>query len=101
MAPSGGSWPRSTHGKQLLYVGPDGHLMIVDYQAKGDRFVAGNPRLWTEATFNAAGAFSPCDVAPDDKHVESIPRFVDSNDKDSVHVELLLNFFAELRRRIS
>jgi serine/threonine-protein kinase len=98
----GGSWPRfSRDGKQLFYLASDGHLMVVDYQGKGDSFVAGNPRAWMQATFNATlSVFAPYDVAPDGKHVVSIPRFSDSDDKGSVHVELLLNFFDELRRRI-
>jgi hypothetical protein len=39
-------------------------------------------------------------VAPDGKRIVSIPRFSDSDDKGSVHVELILNFFDELGRRI-
>ena len=97
----GGSWPRFTRdGKQLFYLGPDGHLMAVDYQAKGNSFEAGNPRAWADTTFNTAGAFSPYDAAADGKSVLSVPRFADSDDKGSVHVELMLNFFDELRRRI-
>jgi serine/threonine-protein kinase len=97
----GGSWPRFTRGaKQLFYLAPDGHLMTVDYQARGESFEAGNPRLWTEFTLNAAAALSPYDVAPDGKRIVSNPRFSDSDDKGSVHVELILDFFDELRRRI-
>jgi hypothetical protein len=97
----GGSWPRFTHdGKQLFYLAPDGHLMAVDYQARDGAFHAGNPRVWTETTLNAGGTFAPYDVTPDGKHIISVPRFADSDDKGSVHVELLLNFFDELRRRI-
>jgi serine/threonine-protein kinase len=97
----GGSWPRFTRdSKQLFYLGPDGHLMVVDYRAKGNSFEAGNPRVWADTTFNTAGAFSPYDAAPDGKSVVSVPRFADSDDKGSVHVELMLNFFDELRRRI-
>jgi hypothetical protein len=97
----GGAWPRFTRdGKQLFYLAPDGHLMLVDYQAKGDSFAAGVPRVWMQATLNAVGSFAPYDLAPDAKRVLSMPRFSDSDDKGSVHVELLLNFFDELRRRI-
>jgi serine/threonine-protein kinase len=97
----GGSWPRfARDGKQLFYVAPDGHLMAVDYQAKADSFEAGNPRVWTDSTLNAVGSLSPYDVAPDGKRIVAIPRSSDSDDKGSVHVELILNFFDELRRRI-
>jgi Tol biopolymer transport system component len=97
----GGSWPRfARDGKQLFYVAPDGHLMAVDYQAKPESFEAGNPRVWTEFTLNPAGSLSSYDVAPGGKRIVSIPRSSDSDDKGSVHVELILNFFEELRRRI-
>jgi len=97
----GGIWPRfARDGKHLFYVAPDGHLMAVDYQAKSDSFDAGNPRVWAELMLNAAGALSPYDVAPDGKRIVSIPRFSDSDDRGTVHVELILNFFDELRRRI-
>jgi len=97
----GGAWPRfARDGKQLFYVAPDGHLMAVDYQAKADSFEAGNPRSWTDSTLNAVGSLSPYDVAPDGKRIVAISRSSDSDDKGSVHVELILNFFDELRRRI-
>ena len=98
----GGWWPRfSGDGKQLFYLASDGHLMVVDYQAKGDSFAAGNPRPWTDTTFSATLSwFAPYDLAPDAKHVLFVPHFSESEDKASVHVELMLNFFDELRRRI-
>jgi serine/threonine-protein kinase len=97
----GGSFPRFTHdGKQLFYLGSDGHLMVVECQAKGDAFAAGNPRVWMETTLNATGSFEPYDVAPDGKRIVSVPRFADNEDKGSVHVELLLNVLDDLRRRI-
>jgi serine/threonine-protein kinase len=98
----GGWWPTfSRDGKQLFYLASDGHLMVVDYQAKGDLFAAGTPRAWTDTTFNTTLSwFAPYDLSPDAKRVLFVPHFSDSGDKGSVHVELVLNFFDELRRRI-
>jgi serine/threonine-protein kinase len=97
----GGSWPRFSHdGKQLFYLGNDGHLMAVDYQASGGAFLAGTPRVWAPIALNATGTFAPYDVAPDGKRIVCVPRFAESAESGSVHVELLLNFFDELRLRI-
>jgi serine/threonine-protein kinase len=97
----GGAWPKFTReSKQIFYLAPDGHLMVVDYQIKGDSFVAGNPRVWSEATVGAAGTYAPYDVSSDGKRVATVPRATGFDEKGSVHVELLINFFDELRRRI-
>ncbi len=56
--------------------------------------------MWAETTLNAAAGVAPYDLAPDGERIVSIPKFADSDDKGSVHVELLLNFFDELRRRV-
>ena len=98
----GGWWPRfSPNGKQLFYVASDGHLMAVDYSVKGSSFEAGTPRAWADTTFTSTlSLFAPYDLTPDGKRVLFVPHMSDSGDKGSVHVELVLNFFDEVRRRI-
>ncbi|MDQ2949127.1 MAG: hypothetical protein M3Y27_24845, partial [Acidobacteriota bacterium] len=95
----GGNSPVWAHdGKELLYKGPDNRVMAAAYTSDGGSFAASKPRLWSKAQIS--GEF---DLAPGGKRlVEARPRSDSSEDpKGSVHVTFLLNFFDEVRRRIS
>ena len=35
-------------GAELLYLAPDGRIMVVPYTAAGDAFQAEKPRVWSE-----------------------------------------------------
>ncbi|SPF39809.1 Serine/threonine protein kinase (fragment) [Candidatus Sulfopaludibacter sp. SbA4] len=97
----GGNWARFTRdGKQLFYEAADGHIMVVDYQAKGVSFLAGNPRRWTESPIYINGTFAHYDVAPDGKRIVAFQGPAGGEEKGSVHVTLMLNFFDELKRRM-
>jgi Tol biopolymer transport system component/predicted Ser/Thr protein kinase len=108
----GGKWQISTtggtysfwsrDGRELYYEGGDNRIMVVDYTAKGDSFAAGKPRVWSDAQIRppAVGS-SPLDLAPDGKRFAVFPMSgAAAEDKGSVHVTFLLNFFDELRRRV-
>jgi hypothetical protein len=46
---SGGIYPMwSRNGHELLFETPDRKIMAEAYTVKGDSFVAGKPRLWSE-----------------------------------------------------
>jgi Tol biopolymer transport system component len=106
--PSGGKWQISSgggnnypiwsrNGRELFYQGPDG-IMVVSYTAKGATFFPDKPLLWSghRLYVNPGKNY---DLAPDGK------RFVvleppEGEQKPETHVNLLLNFFDEVRRRV-
>ena len=106
----GGKWQVSSAGgdipiwsraaRQLFYRTPDDHIMVADYDAKGDSFLAGKPRLWTDRPIRNMTIIN-MDLAPDGKRFAVFPPAeVKEEEKGTVHVTFLLNFFDELRRRV-
>ncbi|MBK7925915.1 MAG: PD40 domain-containing protein [Bryobacterales bacterium] len=105
----GGRWQVSTgggqrplwsrDGRELLFLTSDGHVMAATYTAKGDSFVAGKPRVWTETRIGASATFGRnYDITPDGKRLAAI--VVDAEgDKLPTHLTFLLHFFDELRRK--
>jgi Tol biopolymer transport system component/predicted Ser/Thr protein kinase len=95
-------WSRS--GRELFYetLTPDNRMMVSTYSAKRDSFAADKPRLWsnTQILEPNVAAWS-LDLAPDGKRFAVFPRpDATGEQKGSVHVTVLLNFFDELRRRV-
>jgi serine/threonine-protein kinase len=94
-------WPRS--GRELFYESPDNRIMVSTYIAKGDSFAADRPRPWSKTQiFEPAIGYYNLDLAPPDgKRFAVLPRLESTGEqKGSVHVTVLLNFFDELRRRV-
>jgi hypothetical protein len=76
--------------------------MVAAYIAKADSFAADKPRAWssTQIVERNIGWWN-VDLAPDGKRFAVFPRpEATSEQKGSVHVTVLLNFFDELRRRV-
>jgi Tol biopolymer transport system component len=107
----GGKWQISTtggnppmwsrDGRELFFETLDNRIMVADYTAKGDSFVAGKPRLWSETQIRGTGAVVNLDLAPDGKRFAVFPMpDPKAEEKGSVHVTFLLNFFDEVTRRI-
>ena len=101
-ASDGISVPRwSRTGRQILFVTPDGQIMAVDYEIQGDSFRAGKPRPWTEARISSNMGRAIFDLTPDGQRVLTYVNPVDTvEQRSSVHVTFLLNFFDDLRRRL-
>jgi Tol biopolymer transport system component/predicted Ser/Thr protein kinase len=104
ISPGGGRhaiWSRN--GRELFYKSLDNRIMVATYTAKGDSFAADKPRLWsnTQILNTGPGIQWSMDLAPDGKRfaVFPIPEAT-GEQKGSVHVTVLLNFFDELRRRV-
>jgi eukaryotic-like serine/threonine-protein kinase len=107
----GGKWQISTggganamwsrDGRELFYESPDNHIMAATYTATADSFAADKPRPWSNTQiFEPVALRWNLDLAPDGKRFAVIPRpEAASEQKGSVHVTVLLNFFDELRRR--
>ena len=102
MSTSGGtnsSWSRD--GRALFYLSLDLRIMVVEYTATGESFVASTPRLWSATPVRATTTgFPPMDLAPDGKRFAVLPSEVVAGEKGSVHATFLLNFFDELHRRL-
>jgi serine/threonine-protein kinase len=98
----GGQFPIwSRAGRELFYESLDNRIMTVSYSAKGDSFDAEKPRPWSNTQLFDTGAIWNLDLSPDGKRFAVIPRpEATSEQKGSVHVTVLLNFFDELRRRV-
>jgi serine/threonine-protein kinase len=93
-------WSRS--GRELFYETLDNRIMVSTYTAKGASFAADKPRPWsnTQILDLTAGVWN-LDLSPDGKRFALIPKpEATSEQKGSVHVTVLLNFFDELRRRV-
>ncbi len=90
-------WPRN--GGELFYESVDNHIMVTDYIVKGDSFLPGKPRLWSQRQIFDSGSVH-MDAAPDGKRVVVFQAPETAENKGNVHVTVLLNFFDELRRRV-
>ena len=91
-------WARD--GKRLFYRLADGHVMVTEYQTSGDTFMPGKPRLWSEHVPWAIGFTRSFDLTPDGQRLavlEAASSAVEQHPQ--VQMNLLVNFFDELRRR--
>ena len=92
----GGTPIWSRHG-ELLYLGPDQHIVAVPYAARGDAFIAGKARRWSEIAVPIIGAQSAWDLAPDAKRMAAV---LPGDEKAAAsRLLLLMNFADELQRR--
>jgi serine/threonine-protein kinase len=94
-------WSRNE--RELFYTAPDDRIMVVSYIVRGGIFTADRPRRWSDAQTRPQWTdwFQTLDLAPDGKRFAIFPRSESaSENKGSLHVTFLLNFFDELRRRL-
>jgi serine/threonine-protein kinase len=93
------TWSRN--GRELFFYSPlDRRIRVADYAVKGDSFMAGKPRVWSQKSLMIARVGSTFDLAPDGKRF-AVALYPDgtSEPKPITHLTALLNFFDELRRR--
>lgn len=99
----GGAYPVwSQDGRELLYRALDSRFMAVDCARKGDSFVAGKPRLWSEKRLLMSvvgqGVF---DLTSDGRRVVMLAP-VDAEERTAQNDAIFLeNFLDEVRRRVS
>jgi Tol biopolymer transport system component len=98
---AGGQLPVwSRNGRELFFQSPDSRIMVVDYTAKGDSFIQGEPRLWSKQQLQYSGGNPNYDLAPNGKQFAVFPKVnIPAEENGAVHIAFLLNFFDELRRR--
>jgi serine/threonine-protein kinase len=94
------AWSRTAH--ELFFDTLDSHIMVAGYKVTGQSFEAEKPRIWSsvQIIFGGQAAWS-FDLAPDGKHIAALVSPGALGDQTpSVHVNVLLNFFDEVRRRV-
>jgi hypothetical protein len=93
----------SRNGRELLFLADRQRVMVVDYTARGDSFVAGQPQPWSEKSLLNLGSppVYTYDLAPAGKRF-AVVLYPDgtADEKPVTHVTFLLNFFDELRHRV-
>ncbi len=83
--------------RELLYLAPNGRIMVVPYTAAAGAFRAEKPRVWSETPVQLRPAFGATfDLHPDGERVAMAP--VTEATAGPTHVTLIFNFFDELRR---
>ena len=88
----------SRNGRELFFLAPDRRVMVADCTAKGDSFVAGKPRVWSETRL-LDRPYEIFDVAPDGKRF-AVVLYADGTSEPMTQLTVLLNFFDDLRRRV-
>jgi serine/threonine-protein kinase len=93
----------SPKGRDLFYVSSDRRIMVTSYAAQDGLFQADKPTRWSDAEISASGqsvtfVTRVLDLTPDGRRFAVV---VPSNQAQPppTHVNVLLNFFDELRRR--
>ena len=95
---SGGLSPVwSRNGRELFFLAPDRRIMVAAYTAKGDSFVAGKPRVWSEKRL-LDRPYEIFDLAPDGKRF-AVVLYADGTSEPMTQLTVLLNFFDDLRWR--
>ena len=91
-------WSRD--GRQLFYRTTEQRIMVVDCTASDSFFQVGRPRLWGDSQIADTGVAPNFDLAPDGRIAALMPAVKSSELQGAGHVTLVLNFDAELRRRV-
>ena len=107
---SGGKWRISAAGgtnsvwsksaRELAYVTRDNRLMMVSYGINGDTFIPGKPRLWSTQQLSIPTGGQNMDLAPDGKRFAVLLAEPAPAEQRSSGVNLLLNFFDDLKQRV-
>ena len=88
-------WSQKRH--ELLYLAPDGRVMVVQYAATGDDFRVEKPRVWSGTLVQRRPlSGNSFDLDPDGTRVVMSPGTAAT--AGPTHVTLWFNFFDELRR---
>jgi hypothetical protein len=110
----GGKWQISTeggtspiwspNGRQLFHTASDRRIMVASYTIRGGSFVAEKPAPWCDFQAIMQGppllfTTSNIDLAPDGKRFAVLIAAKTEPQKPPTHVNVLFNFFDELRRR--
>jgi hypothetical protein len=74
--------------------------MVTEYATQNDLFIPGRPHLQSDQQLQDVNALQNYDVAPDGRRFAIFPKLTPTmEERGTVHMAFLLNFFDELRRR--
>ena len=92
----------SPNGRELFFRNEANRIMVAEYATKGDSFVAGKARVWSEKEIgDTAMLGSSFDVAPDGKRIAVLmPVERPETQRTQNRVIFLENFSDELRRKV-
>jgi len=91
-------WSRAAH--ELFYETLDNRVMVADYTVKGDDFIPDKPRPWTAyRPFHPFAGQQNYDLAPDGRRFAIFEPPLAANESWKP-VNILLNFFDELKRKV-
>jgi hypothetical protein len=92
----------SRNGRELFYRTEDQRIMVANYTARGELFLADKPRVWFGKQLANLGLTINFDLAPDGKHFLMLVSAESPEPRETQsHVTLALNFFDEVRRRVA
>ena len=98
----GGRIPRWLNSRELVYRTDDHRLMIVPSSEKNGAFVPGKPREWTSTRLADTGVINNFDVDPNGTRMLGLlPADPDAYRHHRNSVTVVLNFFEEVRRKVS
>ncbi len=75
--------------------------MVVSYQAEENSFRVGKPRPWSEGQFTDRGNNHNFSLHPDGKRFAVLKAAEDTEVPEVTNVNLILNWFDEVRRRVA
>ena len=89
-------WSRNSSEVVYLQI-TESRPQVAGYKAQGNSFVAGQPRPWAKKW---PALQNPVALMPDGKRFVAVISGSQGNPEPQTHVDFLLNFADELRRRI-
>ena len=92
----------SMTANELFYRTEDGQIMVVTYTEKDGVFKAEKPTLWSDKWLANTGLTVNLDLDPSGKKFAVLTAAEGPEPAEARrHVTLILNFFDEVRRRVS
>ncbi len=97
---AGGSWSLWSRSKrELFYRGEDGRILVAAYTAEGDSFRPEKPRVWSPGLVPLRVLRGRnYDLHPDGERLAVLKASGDEAEARRDRVDLIVNFFDELRR---
>ena len=102
----GGPYPVWSHDMRRIYFTSanlsSARILTADVAVSQRALSSGEPTLWADVPIRVPNPVPPFDMHPDGKRLVMFPApTADARQaSSSVHVNMLLNFFDELRRRV-
>jgi serine/threonine-protein kinase len=76
--------------------------MVVAYASRGDAFVPGTPKPWSQHSLADTGVLPNFDLAPDGERVLALMSAARPEEQQTVnHVTFMFNVSDEIRRRMT